>query len=77
MILQPPITLISSLVVLLALSGCGNKGDLYLPDDPVIQQDMEQLQRVLDIDEVPVAEPVEVDDEQIEDKPAKKDTAKP
>jgi len=69
------IPLISCLVALTALSACGNKGDLFLIPDPVSQQDMEQFQRVLDVDEVSLTEPVEVDDDNIYEKPDKRKTS--
>ncbi len=71
------IQLICSSMALMAMSACGNKGDLYLPDDPTIRQGMEQIQRVLDIDEVPVADPVEVDDDDIYVKPDRKTATQP
>ena len=77
MILRQLIPLISCLVALTALSACGNKGDLYLIPDPVSQEDMEQFQRVLAVEEVPVAEPTEVDDDDIYVKPGKKEAAQP
>lgn len=63
--------LIISLAALTALAGCGNKGDLYLKNDPISELDMEQFQQSLDAEEVPVAAPVEVNDESVYVKPGK------
>ena len=51
------------------LVSCGNKGDLYLIPDSVSQEDMQQLQRVLDTSEIPTAEPIDVDDQNVYVKP--------
>lgn len=59
----------------LVLVACGNKGDLYLIPDPISQQDMQQLQRVLDSNDIPTAEAIEVDDQSIYVKPP--ETEKP
>ena len=69
--------LIGCLPALLLLSACGNKGDLFLIPDPVSQMDIEQFQRVLEVDEVPLAEPQEVDDEKIFVDPDKRKTDRP
>lgn len=72
MTLRTLTSLISCLVAVTAIVGCGNKGDLYLIPDSVSQLDMESFQEEIGIDEVPVAAPVEVDDESVYVKPDKK-----
>jgi predicted small lipoprotein YifL len=56
------------------LVSCGNKGDLYLIPDPISQQDMQQLQRVLDSNGIPATDAVDVDDQSVYVKPQKEST---
>ena len=58
------------------LVSCGNKGDLYLIPDSVSQEDMQQLQRVLETSEIPTAEPIDVDDQNVYVKPDESSTNK-
>lgn len=69
MILKNLIALSGCLLLGTVLVSCGNKGDLYLIPDSVSQEDMQQLQRVLDTSEIPTAEPIDVDDQNVYVKP--------
>jgi predicted small lipoprotein YifL len=42
-----------SLVIALQLSGCGNKGDLFLVPDEITQQDLLRLEQALETETVP------------------------
>jgi predicted small lipoprotein YifL len=42
-----------------SLAGCGNKGDLYLVPDQITDQEIQELDRVLSVEDIPAAEPAE------------------
>lgn len=42
-----------SVVIVLQLSGCGNKGDLFLVPDEITQQDLLRLEQALETETVP------------------------
>lgn len=72
-----PVNLISlsgCLLLATVLTSCGNKGDLYLIPDTVSQEDIQQLERVLDTDEIPTAEPIDVNDQDVYVKPDEETT---
>ncbi len=69
MILKNLISLSGCLLLGSVLASCGNKGDLYLIPGSFNQEDMQQLQRVLDTNEIPTAEPIDVDDQNVYMKP--------
>ena len=69
MILKNLMSLSGCLLLGTVLVSCGNKGDLYLIPDSVSQEDIQQLQRVLDTSEIPTAEPIDVDDQNVYVKP--------
>ena len=71
MILRNLISLSGSLLLGTVLVSCGNKGDLYLIPDAVSQEDLQQLERALDNSEIPTAEPMDVDDQDVYVKPGK------
>ena len=69
MIVKNLMSLSGCLLLGTVLVSCGNKGDLYLIPDSVSQEDMQQLQRVLETSEIPTAEPIDVDDQNVYVKP--------
>ena len=69
MIVKNLMSLSGCLLLTTVLVSCGNKGDLYLIPDSVSQEDMQQLQRVLETSEIPTAEPIDVDDQNVYVKP--------
>ena len=74
MILKNLMSLTGCLLLGTVLVSCGNKGDLYLIPDSISQEDMQQLQRVLDTSEIPTAEPIDVDDQNVYVKPDEEST---
>lgn len=55
----------------LLLSACGNKGDLFLVQDQISAQEVQQLERIVNTDNIPSAAPVEMDDATVyEEKPS-------
>ena len=56
-----------------SLAGCGNKGDLYLVPDQITDQEIQELDRVLRVEDTPAAEPAEVDDMMVFDDPLLED----
>jgi predicted small lipoprotein YifL len=58
------------MILVAALAGCGNKGDLFLIPDDFSQQDLQQLEQVLDAGGIPGAEPVDVEDGYVAEEPA-------
>lgn len=71
--MQISISLILSALLSLILVGCGNKGDLYLVPDQISQEDLQQLEQVVRSEDIPTAEPVDVDDQSVfEDEEKKK-----
>ena len=76
MILKNLMSLSGCLLLATVLVSCGNKGDLYLIPDSVSQEDMQQLQQVLETSEVPTAEPIDVDDQNVYVKPDEGSTNK-
>ena len=75
--LQYPNALPCALLLSAMLVSCGNKGDLFLVPDPINRQDMEQLQRVLNTDDIPTADAVDVDDQAVYEKPVNDDDKLP
>ncbi len=69
MILKNLMSLSGCLLLGTVLVSCGNKGDLFLIPDSVSQENMQQLQRALDTSEIPTAEPIDVDDQNVYVKP--------
>ena len=56
-----------SVVIVLQLSGCGNKGDLFLVPDEITQQDLLRLGQALETETVPAngADTLEEDEDKV------------
>jgi predicted small lipoprotein YifL len=56
-----------SVVIVLQLSGCGNKGDLFLVPDEITQQDLLRLEQALETETVPAngADTLEEDEDEL------------
>lgn len=58
------------------LAACGNKGDLYPVPDELSGKNLELIEQVLGVDDVPAADAIEVDDHSISDESTQTDKGK-